>query len=340
MTGPAGARARGGRERALLPDGGLLLGVDLGGTKLRAALADEAGAILAETVEPACGGTVDAIVAQVVAVRETLAGRAGRAAGAVRVSGIALPVALRPGSGLAWSTGNIRGLEGVAARAAFAQALGIPVAVDNDANCATVGEGRAGAAAGESDYAVVAIGTGIGGGIVSGGRLLRGARGGAGEVAFLPIGGDPWTARGRASGAYETAVAGPAVVARLDDALGAGEASRLIPGSRLEAIAEAAAAGDALASRLLDEEARLVALGIAAIRAVVDPALVVLSGGVGAVVGLLAPVRAHVATLCAEPPRIVTGLLGERAPLVGALHLAAAVAEERLLAVDEATDDR
>jgi len=324
----------------LLPDGGLLLGVDLGGTKLRAALADEAGTILAEIVEPAIGGTVEAIVAQVVAVREQLAARAGRPSWAVRVAGIALPVALRPGSGLAWSTGNIRGLEGVAADAVFAQALGIPVVVENDANCAALGEGRAGAAAGESDYAVVAIGTGIGGGIVSGGRLLRGARGGAGEVAFLPVSGDPWTARSRASGAYETVVAGPAVVARLDDALGPGEASRLIPGSRLEALAEAAAAGDALASRLLDEEARLVALGIAAIRAVVDPALVVLSGGVGAVVGLLAPVRAHVATLCAEPPRIVTGLLGERAPLVGALHLAAAVAEERLLAVDEATDDR
>ena len=90
----------------LLPDGGLLLGVDLGGTKLRAALADEAGTILAEIVEPAIGGTVEAIVAQVVAVREQLAARAGRPSWAVRVAGIALPVALRPGSGLAWSTGN------------------------------------------------------------------------------------------------------------------------------------------------------------------------------------------------------------------------------------------
>ena len=340
MTVPVGARAHPSREPDVPPDGGpLLLGIDLGGTKLRAALADEAGAILAETVEPATGGAGDAIVAQVVAVLETLAGRAGRPSAAVRIAGIALPVALRPGSGLAWSTANIPGLDGVAADAVFARALGFPVVVENDANCATLGEGRTGAAAGESDYAVLAIGTGIGGGIVSGGRLLRGARGGAGEVAFLPVGGDPWSPRSRASGAYETVVAGPAVVARLEDALAAGEASRLVPGSRLDAIAEAAAAGDTLATRLLDEEARLVAMGIAAIRAVVDPAVVVLSGGVGAVRGLLDPVRAHVAMLCAEPPRIVTGLLGERAPLVGALELA--VAAGRLLpGVDGPDDDR
>ncbi len=301
--------------------GSLVLAVDLGGTKLRAALADETGDVGAESVELAVGGSADAVVAQVAAVRESLAGQVGRSFEDVRAAGIALPVALRPGSGEAWSTGNVPSLAGVVVAAALVQALGIPVATDNDANCAALGEGRLGAAAGESDYAIVAIGTGVGCGIVSGGRLLRGARGGAGEIASLPLGGDPWATRSRRLGAYETVVAGPAVVARLDAALAGGETSILKPGSRLRAIAEAAEAGDRLAARLLDEEARAAALGIAALRAVVDPALVVLSGGVGAVAGLLDPVRAHVATLCPEPPRIVTGLLGERAPLVGALQL-------------------
>ncbi|HYN47500.1 MAG TPA: ROK family protein [Candidatus Nanopelagicales bacterium] len=192
----------------------------------------------------------------------------------------------------------------------------------DDGNCAALGEGRAGAAIGVASFAVLVIGTGIGSGIVAGGRLLRGAHGGAGEIAFLPRGSDPWDERNRVLGAYETAVAGPAVRARLLAALGAGEATTLGRGAGFLDIATEAAAGDALAGRLLDEEARYVALGIAAISAVTDPEVVVLSGGVGAIGALLEPVREHVATLCARPPRLVTGLLGERAPLVGAIGLA------------------
>jgi predicted NBD/HSP70 family sugar kinase len=308
---------RGARRRDAL-----VLGVDLGGTKVRAAIAETSGAVVAEAVEPAAGGDVEAVVAQVVALRDTLAARSGHGPADIAIAGMSLPVALHPTMGLAWSTGNIPGLRGIAPDEVFARALGVPVAADNDGNCATLGEGRAGAAVGETDYAVLAIGTGIGGGIVSGGRLLRGARGGAAELAFLPLGDDPWTARSRELGAFELAVAGPAIVARLGEALGVGEASPLAAGSRLEAIATAAAAGDALAIRLLDDEARLVALGIAAVQAIVDPALVVLSGGVGAVSGLLAPVVRYVSALCAQPPRVVTGRLGERAPLVGALLLA------------------
>jgi predicted NBD/HSP70 family sugar kinase len=308
-------------DRRAVDGDALVLGVDLGGTKVRAAIADTSGMVLAETVEPAVGGVVGPVVAQVVALRDVLAARTGRRPGDIVIAGMSLPLALHPATGDAWSTGNIPGLRGIAPAEVFARALGIPVAADNDGNCAALGEGRAGAAIGETDYAVLAIGTGIGGGIVSGGRLLRGTRGGAAELAFLPLGDDPWTARSRELGAFELAVAGPAIVGRLDEALRDGEPSSLACGSRLEAIATAAAAGDALAARLLDEEARLVALGIAAVQAIVDPALVVLSGGVGAVSGLLAPVVQHVSALCAQPPRVVTGLLGERAPLVGALLL-------------------
>lgn len=323
MTPPDGHRAEGDRRRHPPDrDPGTLLGIDLGGTKLRAALADADGTIRAEIVEPAAGGPVEAIVAQVWSVRSTLASLAGVAPAAVRSAGLGLPIAIDPRSGRAWSTGNVPGLEAVVAAEVFGRALGVPVVVENDANCAALGEGRLGAAAGETDYAVVAVGTGIGCGIVSGGRLLRGARGGAGEIAFLPLGEDPWTERSRALGAYEAAVAGPAILERLEAAFAEGEPTTLAVASGLTAIAEAAAAGDALAARLLDDEGRLLAVGIAALAAVVDPAVVVLSGGVGAVAGLVPSVRAHTAALCAHPPRIVGGLLGERAPLIGALGLA------------------
>jgi len=301
---------------------GVVLGVDLGGTKVRAALAAVDGTVLAELVEPTVRGSGEEIVGQVAAAVATLRARAGVAAAALRAAGIGLPLAVDPRTGTSWSFHNVPGLGRIDAAATFRDALGVPVALDNDANCAALGEGRSGAAVGVSDFVVVAIGTGIGSGIVAGGRLVRGAHGGAGEIAFLPLGSDPWDERNRALGAFETAVAGPAVRARVEAALRPGTATIVRPGATLADVAAAAAAGDPLAIRLLDEEARLVALGIAAIAAIVDPELVVLSGGVGAVGGLLDPVRAHVAMLAARPPRIVTGLLGDRAPLVGALGLA------------------
>ena len=230
---------------------------------------------------------------------------------------------MNPRTGESWSFHNVPGLGGVAAGDAFRHALGMPLAFDNDANCAAIGEGRAGAAVGLADYAVIAIGTGIGSGIVAGGRLLRGVHGGAGEIAFLPLGTDPWDARNRALGAYETAAAGPAVRRRLDGGTrwrSSDDPRRSGRGSRTLHVRPALATRSA--QRLLDEEARFIALGIAAVAAVTDPGLVVLSGGVGAIPALLEPVREHVATLCARPPRIVTGLLGERAPLVGAIGLA------------------
>jgi len=316
MSGPAR------RARRPSSEARIVFGVDLGGTKLRAALADDTGTILAELVEPTVHGSGEQIVAQVVAALTALEARAGVTRGVVRAAGLGLPLAVDPRTGAAWSFHNVPGLGELDVTAAFRDALGVPVALDNDGNCAALGEGRAGAAIGVADFAVLVIGTGIGSGIVAGGRLLRGAHGGAGEVAFLPLGSDPWDERNRVLGAYETTVAGPAVRARLAAALGAGAATTLATGAGLAAIATAAAAGDALASRILDEEARYVALGIVAISAVTDPEVVVLSGGVGAIGALLEPVREHVATLAARPPRVVTGLLGERAPLVGAIGLA------------------
>jgi glucokinase len=326
MTEPATravgpAREIGDAGRAA-PAAGVVLGVDLGGTKMRAAVADLRGAILAEVVEPTVHGPAERIVAQVAAAHVALAEKAGAAPGAVVAAGLGLPLAVDPRTGESWSFHNVPGLGGVAARDAFRHALGMPLALDNDANCAAIGEGRAGAAVGLADYAVIAIGTGIGSGIVAGGRLLRGVHGGAGEIAFLPLGSDPWDVRNRALGAYETAAAGPAVRRRLAAVLDAGAATTLAAGAGLADIVRAADAGDALAQELLDDEARFIALGIAAVAAVTDPGLVVLSGGVGAIPALLEPVREHVATLCARPPQIVTGLLGERAPLVGAIGLA------------------
>ena len=139
-------------------------------------------------------------------------------------------------------------------------------------------------------------------------------------MGFLPLGADPRDPASRERGAFEVAAAGPGLRRRIDAAAAAG--ARLAAGADLAAVAAAAGRGDPLASAVLDEEARLLATGIAAIAAVLDPGLVVLSGGVGSVAALLGPVRREVRLLLVRPPEIATSLLGDRGPLIGAIELA------------------
>jgi len=308
----------------------LVLGVDLGGTKVRAALADSNGEVRAELVEPADARVPGALAVQVRRMLGELRSQAGVADPRdVRAAGFALPVTIHPLTGAIGSFHNVPGLRGTDPRDELATALGIPVAVGNDADLAALAEGRHGAAIGERDYVVVAIGTGIGMGIVAGGLLVRGSRGRAGEIGYLPLGADPTEAESLRAGAFERAAAGPALRRRIDAAVAADPAAvaadpatALRPGASLELVASAAHAGDDMATRVLAEESRLIAEGIAAVAAVLDPAVVVLSGGVGAVPALLEPVRAALARLVADPPEIRTGRLGERGPLVGAIDLA------------------
>jgi glucokinase len=300
----------------------LVLGVDLGGTKVRAALADADGAVRAELVEPADAAVPGALAVQVRRILGALRSQAGVTDPRdVRAAGFALPVTIHPVTGAIGSFHNVPGLGGSDPRGELAAALGIPVAVGNDADLAALAEGRHGAAIGERDYVVVAIGTGIGMGIVSGGLLVRGSRGRAGEIGYLPFGADPAERESLRTGAFERAVAGPALRRRIDAAVAADRTTALRPGASLDLVASAADAGDESARRILAEESRLIAAGIAAVAAVLDPAVVVLSGGVGAVPALLEPVRAALARLEADPPEIRTGRLGDRGPLVGAIDL-------------------
>jgi predicted NBD/HSP70 family sugar kinase len=241
--------------------------------------------------------------------------------------GIALPVVIDPGGGPATSVHNIRGLGGIDVGRGLADLFRVPLAFDNDANLAALAEWRRGAAVGRRDFAVLAIGTGVGMGFVAAGVLVRGARGAAGEVGFLPLGADPRDDASREQGAFERAAAGPGLRRRIETAAAAG--AGFAAGADFDAVATAADAGDAAARAIVDDEARLVAEGIAAVVAVLDPSLVVLSGGVGSARALLGPVRREAATLLAHPPEIATSHLGDRGPLVGAIELARDVASGR-----------
>ncbi|UOY02860.1 ROK family protein [Blastococcus sp. PRF04-17] len=295
-------------------DGALVLGVDLGGTKVRAAVADESGAVLAEmaTATDPRGGRH--VVDQIAVLGRSLVSSAGAVPAAVRATAVGTPGVPDAQNGTLGLSPNVDGLSGVSLRDELAAELGHPVVLENDVTAAAVGERWVGSARGCADFVFIAVGTGIGMGIVSGGRVVRGAHGAAGEIGYLPLGTDPFDPVNQHRGALEEATAGETVAARYSAATGTATSTR--------EVFDLAARGVPAAVAVVAEHGRLLALTITAVTAVLDPALVVLGGGVGSRPELLSPVRAALAELGKAPVDVRTTTLGTRASVVGTLDLA------------------
>ena len=272
----------------------LVLGVDLGATNLRVALGDDA--ISARAVEPV-PSTGEALAERVAALGRSLAGPSwGSVAGAaVGVPGIP------DGDGFSGLIAGAAGLTGAPLRTLLRDALGVPVVLENDLNLAAVAEHRARSV---PDLAFIGVGTGVGMGIVAGGRLLRGASGAAGEVGHLPLG--------------SASAAGPDGLGPLEAvAGGAGLAARW-PGGTHDLFL-AAERGEPAALALLQAQAEALAVAIRAVAALLDPGLIVLGGGLGSRPDVLERVRAALGT---PAPAVEASLLGEDAGLIGALAAA------------------
>jgi predicted NBD/HSP70 family sugar kinase len=203
------------------------------------------------------------------------------------------------------------------------RAIGVRVAIDNDVNMATVGEQRRGVGAECDNFVFLAIGTGIGLGIVAGGQLQRGATGAAGEIGELPLAAD---VRGSVDMLIESLeeVAGGAAAARryADRVAAAGPTS-----TALSVFAAAAADHDADALAVLDEQARAVAFAVVAVQLVLDPQIVVLGGGIGSRADFLAHVRGSLPRLTDRPIRLEPSALGPHAGAIGAVAVALELAK-------------
>jgi glucokinase len=302
---------------------GHAVAVDLGGTKAAGAISDPYGKILAERTEPTSTESTPKLVRQLRQLARRLAADAGVDWPAVRSMGIGVPGVVDPVTGAIGSAPNIPDLSGISfAEELAASGRDLRVLVDNDVNLAAIGERWRGWGQDCDHFAFLAIGTGIGAGVVVNGDLYRGFGGAAGEVAYLPLGSlspDPEIGPG---GVLEDAVGGAGMVAHVARRLALGDASELRDGCSAADICAAAARGDRLARASVDREARLVATAIASVSAVLAPELVVLGGGIGANPLLLEPVRRHSHALTPQPPRIEQSTLGARAAMVGALWLA------------------
>lgn len=302
------------------------VGVDLGGTKCLA-VAMEGGQVVEERRVATPVGDA-ALLDAVACLAEDM-----RDGGAVVGVGVGAP-GLVDRTGVLRFAPNLPGIEDLAIRAHLESRLGVKVRVDNDATCAALGERHAGAARGYDDVILATLGTGIGGGIVSGGRLLRGANGFAGEIGHMVVDPDgPFCPCGR-RGCWERFASGGALGRVGQAAAAAGRAIRVMElaggdtaAVRGEHVTAAAAEGDAQARVVLSDFGWWVALGLANLANVFDPQAFVLGGGlVEAGDLLLGPVRiAFAEQLTGARSRpdvaILPATLGEHAGAIGAACL-------------------
>jgi predicted NBD/HSP70 family sugar kinase len=317
---------REGAGRGAPPARDHVIGVDLGGTKIRAGIATAEGDLLAEKrIETSAHGSeaVEQIHALAIELCETAGITLDRVL-ATGVGGAGVPDAEGTSFDLA---PNLTALGGVPFSSRLAALLGHPVVIENDVNVSAVGELVSGLGRGLSDFVFISVGTGIGMGVIANGVLLRGARGAAGEIGFLPLGADPLDPANHVRGALEEVTAGDAVSRRFL------LAPRADPGAQVSAeeVFALAAAGDAQAVDAVDAEARWLAAGIAAVTAVLDPELVILGGGIGARPDLVPRVTSWLARYGQSHVPVRISLLGPLAPVIGAAEIArhAAAAAER-----------
>lgn len=305
------------------------VGVDIGGTKVLGALVDAGGRVRRETrarspaAWPELRDTVVEIVTGLRASEPSAEAVGIGAAGMVDHDGT---VHYAP---------NVPGFRMVPMRAELEAALGAPVVIDNDANAAAYAEVQIGAARGVRDALVVTLGTGIGGGIVTGGRVMRGARGFAAEIGHFQVDpGGPVCACGE-RGHWEATASGHALGRLAREAAAAGTAPSVLEAAGNdvaavtgEHVSTAAGAGAPDALAIVDRYALNVAIGLVGLANVLDPAVIVVAGGLVSDGDLfLDPIRRHFlghleGTAYRQTPPVVAAHLGERAGAVGAALLA------------------
>lgn len=296
----------------IVPQRALVFGADVGGTKTQAALADMNGAIVTETVEETDARGGEHVISQLVSLHAALAEKAGVPLERIVAGTVGVPGAYDRRTRQLIMVPNIPNLEGVPLQSLLAERMGHTIYIGNDVNMAAKGEQWLGEGKGISNFVFIALGTGVGMGVISERQIVSGARGAAGEISTLPIGADPFDSRTFKSGALETMVGSVAIRMRYESYGGT-------TGLSVREIIDGIDAGDTIADATISEVARTVAAAILAVTAVVDPERVVFGGSIGARRELLERVRAALPLCMPSPPECTISQLGSRAALYGTI---------------------
>lgn len=288
-----------------------VLGLDVGGTKILAAVLNERGEVLAQHREATTHHSHEVFIAQLKALYQRVATDY-----AVQAVGVGMPASVCPRTQTLHQMPNLALVDGKRFVADLKAALPVPVVVENDVNVAALAEYRYGV--GGEPLVLVALGTGIGMGVVVNGRLLRGYRGAAGEIAYLPFGraylpfgGIATTPRTEPSADFEARLGGEGWL----------QAYQQRGGDKASSLAALFATPDAIFDAVLLESADLLARGLLSVATLIDPERICLAGSIGLQPRLLAATQS---ALCAYgmPVELRPASLSHEAGAMGAAALA------------------
>ena len=311
---------------------GHVVGVDIGGAWIRILVADISGETLASANIRNTARSAPALVTLASRVVREATEQAGLTSTQITHTVIGSPGVLDANVGRVRYAANLPGWHRPGLAQALTDEIGASLTIDNDANLAAIGEQTYGAALGVDDFVYLHIGTGIGLGVGIDGHIYRGATGAAGEVGYLPIG--DGAARNRSGrspgrGMMEEVLAAAAVVRY---AKAAGMEGRLTA----QRVFAAAREDDRAARAAVGEIAKRLAQLLASICAFLDPELIVVGGGIGHNLDLLAPeTNAALRDLTPMQPKLVAGALGVAAVSRGAVSRGISIAREEVFVTRE-----
>ncbi len=308
-----------------MPDARLIGAIDLGGTKILSIVTDADLRVVSRDQRPTEADLgPKGVIARMVESMRAAAGEHPLLAVGVSTAG-----PCNPAKGIVTASPNLPGWRDVPLARLISEGLGLPAWIENDANAAALAEYRLGAGRGVSHMLLVALGTGIGGGLVLNGRLYHGASGGAGEIGHMTLVEDgPLCGCGR-HGCLEALASGSAlariaseIVAREPGGMLASLSRDVAEAPSALTLEQAAAAGDASAARAVDQAARYLGAGLTNLVDLFNPEVVAVSGNLRKMAGYLdvakAVVEREAYRQAAADVRIVDAALGDDAAALGA----------------------
>lgn len=338
------------RRISINPSFGYVVGIDMGASNLRFALADLSGDIQANTsrkLRPEDGPRRMIVQIKEGIRRLAASDSAGRAAppaarGRLQALAICVPSPVDPRTGLVAFANNLPGWRNIDLRQALEREFRVPVYLENDANMAAIGEHWRGVARDVQHFVFLALGTGIGSGIFANGRLYSGRSGNAGELFRLHLEWPRWAEDFGDLGYFESQVSGIGIAAAgraaevAPSVAGTGSAatqgSNLAAGRDARFVFEAARQGDPTARAILDKAFTMMGVAVADLVTVLDPDLLVFGGGVstGAPELLIETVTRVVRRIHPDPPPVRLSALQDKAQTYGAIVSALRLATDAI----------
>lgn len=312
----------GGRRRPLLEfnaDAFLVLGVDMGGTKMYGALTNLGGKILDEVNIPHHGTSGEESFSQLTSLIDTLLASPKVEGRRIRGIGVGAPgITLHKEGIVTWA--YTLHWDHFPLKARLAKLYDLPVTVDNDVNLAALGELWFGAGQDAQDMILIAIGTGIGAGVIVNGALYRGSKEASGEIGNIVPGREFLGKNYLDFGALESVASGTGIARRAQMLLSSQRNQADLDNLTSEDVFDAARAHQDWAWEIINETVDYLALAIIGLVASFDPELIVLGGGVSRSADmLLEPLMRRIEGMIPNPPKLVVSNLGLQATVMGAI---------------------